>query len=458
MKKTFWTRQLNVTRNQYSWIIFMLLILIVFIGMDLRLQSVFRTRIVEPAIRADARDYVLYAYNLRNFGIYSRSDAGLISNDKSGRTSYPPPDAVRTPGYPLFMSIFIDHEITAKTIQTILLAQVFLGMLTIIFAFDLYRRFVPAAPLALIATFLTAISPHLVTSPIYLLTESLFCFLMVLSFWLFALAVEKQRLICFLLAGITMGASALTRPAVQYFIIPLALLFLFSRPVKFRLFAVYILGFILIFLPWTARNLYTLGKINDDTLKINALHHGLYPGFMYNDDQSTFGCCPYRYDPESPHISQSVDNALSEIKKRFTKDPAKYLNWYLVGKPVMLWSWNLTESIGGPFVYAVSQTPYTFLPHFKWSYILMHCLHWILVALGAIGCVIVWLPARLLGLNEPTLMILRSVALLMWYYVILHMIGAPFPRYSVPIRPFLYGMAMLPLNFVYFKMTKLVSH
>jgi 4-amino-4-deoxy-L-arabinose transferase-like glycosyltransferase len=335
------------------------------------------------------------------------------------------------------------------------LAQAVLGILTILPVFDLCRRFLPV-PLALIAALLTALSPHLVTATIYLLSETLFCFLMVLSFWLFAWAVDRLGFIGFLLAGIVLGAAALTRPAVQYFIVPFALLLVFWRPARFRLVGVLVLGCALAFLPWTARNLYTLGKAGDDTLKINTLHHGLYPDFRYNNDPKTFGY-PYRYDPESPRIAQSMGTVMNEIRNRFQTEPAKYLKWYLAGKPIMLWSWNLTESIGGPFVYAVSRTPYSFLPHFGWSYVLMYWSHWFLVALGALGCIVVWLPRHWLGLTEPALMIARAIALLLLFYVAVHMAGAPFPRYSVPMRPFLYAIAMLPLGLAYRRITRQLS-
>ncbi len=440
------TRQITFNRRRF-WIVASMVI-IVLIGADLRLQSVFHTQLDGPAIRADARDYVLYAYNLRNFGIYSRSDAALSPRDPSVPPTLPAPDAVRTPGYPLFLTLFIGSSITEQTIQNILLAQVILGILTILLTFDLCRRFLPV-PLALLAALLTALSPHLVTATVYLLTETLFCFLMVLCFWQLARTISKPSFGGFLIAGAVLGAAALTRPAVQYFIVPLALLLAFWKPVQFRLTGALVLGFALVFLPWTARNLYTLGKTSDESLMIGTLHHGIYPDFMYNDDPKTFAY-PYRYDPESARIAQSVNSVFSEIAHRFQTEPVRYLKWFLVGKPLMLWSWHLTESIGGPFIYPVRSTPYVSLPYFRWSYQLMDRLHWLLVVLAALGCVLVWLPRHCLGLTEPALLIARAIALLLWFYIALHMVGAPFPRYSVPMRPFLYAIALLTPAIVYY--------
>ncbi len=95
------------------------------------------------------------------------------------------------------------------------------------------------------------------------------------------------------------------------------------------------------------------------------------------------------------------------------------------------------------FVYPVLSTPYTYLPEFVFTHALMYYLHWTLVVLGLIGCILVWLPARIVGLLNPALFISRATSLLLLYWTLLLMVGAPFSRYSIPLRPFLFGMATL---------------
>ena len=176
---------------------------------------------------------------------------------------------------------------------------------------------------------------------------------------------------------------------------------------------------------------------------INFLHHGIYPDFEYNDAIETYGY-PYRFDPESEKISASTESVLDEIVRRFSVQPWTHLKWYLLGKPVSFWSWRIIQGQGDIFVYAVSQSPYFKNEVFQWSRELMRDLHWPIVILGLFGALIAWLPCRLTDSGQNCSMVARWCSLLLGYYVLIHMIGAPFPRYSVPLRPYLYGMAMLP--------------
>jgi len=72
----------------------------------------------------------------------------------------------------------------------------------------------------------------------------------------------------------------------------------------------------------------------------------------------------------------------------------------------------------------------------------MHWLHWPLVILAAFGCLMAWLPLQRIGVRSEALFVVRATSLLLVYYTVLHMIGAPFPRYAIPFRPFLYGLAL----------------
>lgn len=411
-------------------------------GLELRVQSV-RLTIVDGPIRADAKDYVSYALNLAHFGVYSRGD-GILR----GETAAAAPDALRSPGYPLFLAAILGDNPPFSALQTVLLVQAFLSALTVLICYFLLRTMV-TWPWAIVGAALTALSPHLITMSVYLLTETLFAFLLAASMFAVIWAHRQRSAFAMAIAGALLGAGALTRPSLEYLLIPMAI-FVFvslrvldSRVAK-RLTVMLVLGFSLTYLPWIVRNEITLGRTGDRTLMINTLHHGLYPDFRYNGDPATFGY-PYRFDPRASEIAASLPAVLGEIAARFRAAPAEYLRWYLIGKPWMFWSWTMAEGPGDVFVYPVKKTPYVELPHFSASHGLMRILHIPLLLLAFVGSVLVWLPQRVHALSGSALFAARLVSLVLWYFTVLHMVGAPFPRYSVPLRPFMFAAALIPV-------------
>jgi len=386
----------------------------------------------------------MYAYNLRHKQTYSRDVTSLTD------INHPvTPDAVRSPGYPLFLSIFVDGPPDDRTIATIVFAQMILSNLVLGLAFCFYIRFL-SGYWAVAALLLTALSPHLIVANSYLLTETLFCLLLILSGWLLSLFFFRPTLFLAIVSGFLLGVATLIRPGLQYFPLILAVLFVvhYGRRKGFKFAAILLLGYILVLSPWIIRNLQIIHSTSDDTLKINFLHHGMYPEFKYNGLDKSYGI-PYRYDPLSTEISKSTTSVLNEIARRFRDEPAQHLKWYLIKKPFVFWSWNNIQGLGDVFLYPVHQTPYRTNLFFKWTHFLMRYLHWPLVLLCAVGCMMVWLPQVKNQYPEKSLYVARFVSALLLYFTAIHIIGAPFPRYSIPLRPFLYGMAIFCLHMFY---------
>ena len=402
------------------------------IAMGLRLGAVNHTTIDAP-IRADATDYYNYALNLKYHHSYSREK--FSENE-------PSPDALRAPGYPAFLAPFVTYPPSAFMLWRIGLAQALLDSITVLLALGIFRR-IMAEGWALSAGFLTAISPHLVSASTYLLTETLFTFLTILSLWLVVKTVrDNSRAIAFA-AGLVIAAAALTRPTLQYFIVPLVGMLLVTRERgNTARFAIPLLaGFVLAFSPWIVRNLDAIGGTSDPTLTINALHHGMYPDFRYQDLPESTGF-PYRFDPHSKDVSRSKASILEEIRRRFEEEPARHLQWYLLGKPASLFDWNILAGMGDIFIYPVTASPYFSQPVYIQSHKLMKLLHWPLVMLALAATVLAWLPGFGKKLSLTTLFTVRLLSLLLLYFIALHMVAAPFPRYGIPLRPVIYGLAM----------------
>ena len=416
--------------------------LTIVIGFCLRVESLDETRVIKP-LRADARDYFMYAYNLRHRDTYSRQVASL--SDSEYRLS---PDAVRSPGYPLFLTIFVDGPPSSRMIGNIMLTQVLLSTLMLVVAFFLFRRFL-SNYFAVAAVFFTALSPHLIVANSYILTETLFCFLLVILLWLLSCLAKKPSAWKAIMIGLVMGLASLVRPSLQYFpiIAAILLVFTYGRRKGLQLAIIVLVCFAVVLSPWIIRNLITLGVVSDKTLKINFIHHGMYPDFKYDNLQHTYGF-PYRYDPRSKEITRNTASVLKEIANRFRREPAKHLNWYIIRKPYFFWSWEIIQGQGDVFIYPVSRTPYVSKSYFRWTHQFMYYIQWVMVLLGGLGCLLVWTPAVQRQYPETSVCILRFVSALLLYFTALHMIGAPFPRYSVPLRPFLYSMAVFTFSLI----------
>jgi len=205
-------------------------------------------------------------------------------------------------------------------------------------------------------------------------------------------------------------------------------------------------GFMVVVSPWFIRNLVTLKTISDQRLKINFLHHGLYPDFTYNGDRNSYGY-PHLFDPRSDEINRSTTTVLDEIVSRFQKQPVENILWFIFKKPIALWSWNLVEGYREVFIYEVSSTPYQDNRLFRLSYWLARLLHWPIVGLAFMGLWISWFTGRPYVNSTPKMLLARYISALLIYFTLLHMAGAPFPRYAVPLRPLLYAMAMFTLSY-----------
>ena len=426
-----------------------ILLVVVTTGSVLRILSVLETKVDHP-IRGDSIDYFFYAYNLRHSGVYSRS-----TESYSHWNAAVPPDAFRSPGYPLFLTVFINGdplyvfkggEPNNDILVRITLSQAIISTVTLFGVFYVSRGFLPDA-LALGATALAALSPHLIVMNSYVLTETLFCALVVLLAYLLKLCHRGMALGLSGLIGIVLAAASLVRPTLEYFLLPLGVFILFSTGIRkgMRMVGMIVLGFSLLYGPWIARNLHTLGAAGDKGLMIGTLLHGMYPDFMYEDNPNTYGS-PYRFDPHFAEFNRSLKTAVSEILRRFSMEPVAHLNWYLIGKPATFWSWNEVQGAGDAFVFPVEQTPYWDSPLFWATHGLMKFIHWPLVLFGAVGFVLAWVPKTRCRIEDQALFVLQAMALLLGYFTVLHMVGTPLPRYATPIRPVLFGVAMLPFS------------
>lgn len=417
-----------------------LMVLIVALAAYLRWGAVNGT-VIENPVRADAAEYLSYAYNLKFYHIYSSL--------RPGTDAVPTPDAVRPPGYPLFLSLFTNRVPSSAMLTNITLAQALLGLLTVLLSAALFRHVV-SAPWALTTALLVALSPHLISMETYILSESLFTFLLVLSIWLIVQAMVARSVAIGSLAGLILGAAALTRPSLQYFIVPLSLVCMIGvrRVCPWRVFATLVLTFVVVVSAWVVRNELAIGRLSDPRLAINTLHHGMYPDFMYKGIPQSRGI-PYAFDPKSNEIGKSFSSVIDAIGTRFASEPVRELRWYLLGKPVAFFSWDMVAGIGDVFVYPIKTSPYLTQKIFATTHMIMWWLHWPLTILACLAAILVFIPSCTREWLPEQVLLTRVIATLIFYFVVVHMVGAPFPRYSIPLLPFMFGMSMVGLGMMF---------
>lgn len=420
------------------------LAVILLVAFDLRIQSVTHS-IVDAPIRGDAGEYLLYGYNLKYFGTYSKSDTLF------NKTQIPPePDAMRAPAYGIFVSLFLSNPLQNKDISGITLAQAFLSTAAVLMVFLICRKILPI-PYALGATALTAISPHLVTANIYVLSETLFSFMLVLAVYASSKIISHKHHAIPVLAGLALAAAALTHPMLLYFIVPATIFLMAYWGWKngYKKALLFLVGFCVLYGTWTTRNLISIGTAGDNHLMRIVMRTGIYPNLQYQDIPDTFPY-PYHYDPDFKDTSKDLASVLAEFARAFREAPAKQARWYLLGKPIMLYSWDQKEAYrfderGDVFTYPVISTPYHYLPHFRLTHGFMRMTHWAWVVLMFGGVVIAWLPRKRLGLSEEAVFIARFISLLLLYHTAVMIAGVSIPRHSLSMRPFMYLMAMLPV-------------
>lgn len=414
------------------------LLLLLLIGLYLRVGAVLHT-VIDSPVRSDARLYYLYGYNLKHHHTFSPS---LPSKEVV-------PDAFAPPVYPMVITAFLEYPPTDRMLINIGLFQAVLGTFTILFTYLLFQ-ILGGRMVGFAAAALTTVSPHLISLTVYMLTETLFIFLMMGGLLALAYAFTRDRAGFAIWAGILIGVAALTRSTLEYFpifimLMGVALAFLkrCNREQLRRIFQ-FSGTAILIIAIWKLRNLFVVGSLSDPTLAISTLHHGMYPEFMFDNRPESLGI-PYRFDPRTPQITASLGSVLHEIAARFQAAPWQYLQWYLVGKPISLLSWSMIDGWGDIFVYPPLASPYFSSAPFALARTVMLHAHSMLMLLGAICTGALLLKPRLLGLADRRVMVGYIVAGMVVYFIAVHMVGAPFPRYGVPLRPLMYGLATIAI-------------
>jgi len=366
-------------------------------------------------LRADAGQYAQYAHNLVEHGVYSLA------------TSVPPaPDSFRSPGYPVFLAVCRVLGGDEGWLRLAWVLQVALSSATVLLVYRLARRWLPFAP-SLLATALCALSPHLVVSPAYVLTECLTTFLLLAGLSMFAARQERSSA-GFGLSALVIGLAVSCNEALVF--VPLVLAWPVLRADGWRRALVFVVIALTPMLVWTARNQRDDLALRGSQRITASISHGTYPGMVYEDPR-LLGF-PYHEDPEQPEFGSSWEKLGTVFARRAGKEPWRYVSWYALEKPVWLWGWDLVQGVG-VLVYDVAESPYERQPIMRATHWVMKMLHApVMILAAAAALVLVWNRRRRFGVVPQCLGLVAVFGTLAYLPVI------PDPRYLQPFRPVLF--------------------
>ena len=201
--------------------------------------------------------------------LYHQLASTLIESHRFAYSSTGPPEALRTPLYPLLIAGF--YLLFGHKPWIVLLVQILIDTLScFLLLLTLSRLF--DQRVALISSLFYALDPFLISHSSKLLSDVLFIFLLVAAFYLFSVAItaksHRTALLSYGISSLFMGIATLVRPISQY--IPLILVvffFIYYRRlkdiIKYSILCLFV--FVLMLSPWFIRNYNTFGSFSLST-------------------------------------------------------------------------------------------------------------------------------------------------------------------------------------------------
>jgi len=376
---------------------------------------------VQSPLRVDAGQYAQYAHNLVEHGVYSLS-----------KEAEPLPDSFRSPGFPLFLAFCRLIGGDGGWYDLTRWLQIVLSTMTVLLSYRLARQFLSFGP-AVFGAVLVALSPHLVVAPAYVLTECLASFVVTAALCTLVGAKGMKRTVA---GAALLGLAPLCNETMVF--LPIVATALWWR--RDRRQAITILCVALVpLLCWNVRNQTTDLARKGSERATASISHGSYPGMIYESER--FFGFPYREDPAQPEFGSSWGNLYDVLAPRVQAEPLRYAKWYLLDKPVWLWSWPLVQGTD-VYVYPVGNSPYERQPVMAATHTVMRWLHLPVMLLAFAGAIASVLRRRTTEGNAAKMLGWVAILGTLAYLPVI-----PDPRYLQPIRPVLFvlGAAAVPL-------------
>lgn len=405
-------------------------------ALGIRISYITRTDVYRPIAR-DARYYYIYANNLIQHGVFSKQ-----------ASDHPTPDSFWAPAYPILLAAIIYLTDAKHFYPYTLLVQAVLGALMTVMVFVIGVHVLPLWAAAG-AGILTACSPHLISLGGYLLTETLFAFMLVAFMTAYVLALKSQKTKWYVIAGSLAGVAYLTNPVIFFlpFILVILSLIIQSKPTSptvtrgKSMILAFLTAFILPIALWSAR-----GYLNVPSTTQSSSDRAL-TNFIIGAHDNFYDI--WRADMDDPNNPAKVDkravkgswpNFIRILGQRIYDRPGHYAKWYLYDKPKLLWSWNIQIGQGDVYVYRVTTSWFNTSKTGSLVHRMMKSVHGWLIVIGSLGLLFVFKKSR-----RPEDEMMIAVYTMVLYVSAVYVVLQAEPRYSIPLRPALYLCAMFGL-------------
>jgi len=413
---------------------FAAMVVVFVIALAMRIYYVNTAMVVNP-IRGDATQYFAYAWNLVHHGVFSMAQPGADAVVA---------DSFRDPGYPVFLALLMTLFKDPDTwYGSLLLLQATLGAVTVVLAMASARDWLARSALVG-AGIVMAVWPHSIAINAYVLSETLFSFLLMAG--LAALAASSRAdgraaLTWGAIAGLLFAAAGLTNAVLAPAGPIIALILCWKDIPRRRAWLAMLACAVVPLLAWHARGaMLPEAESSSHRALMNFVqgswpeYHDAYRQFVVGDPrgQDTLR----RIDAEYQATVINPRAGLLAIGRRIGTAPGHYLAWY-AGKPWLLWGWGIRMGQNDIYQYPTLRSPFDTQPVWRALISLCATLNPLIFVLAAIGVVVaitrersaaVWVTAGLLVFCTIVYAILQSE-----------------PRYATPLRPLEFLSAVLAI-------------
>jgi len=324
--------------------------------------------------------------------------------------NYNEPTVFIMPLYPLFLSIIIKiFGYGMAGVQAIRVVQAVISCVTIIMVFLIAQRLFDKK-VALFSAFLVSFYiPNIVTTG-YLLTETLFTALLYILLYYSLKFSDEPSYGNFAVLGVIWAAVVLCRPTIAPYPALLFLYLLIHKRIKLgkliKLGAAMSLTFIVIMLPWWARNYMEYSEFIPLTAASgNPMLQGTYVNYLQTPENVVY----YKLGENALETNKTeVEVAKKRIKEEFKKDFWGYLKWFTIGKTKFYW-----------------QSPFYWREFFGIDRKFVELTHFFLL-MGFAGIIL----SAIKGFTKYML----PISLILFFNVV-HCIYMAFDRYAFPLMP-----------------------